>query len=144
MSKKTDEELLMHSICHLRTIKDVYMECGSYEKLKTNLIYYDSVLHNLTQVGEMANQFSEEFMNDHKNIPVRDIYGLRCAITHHYDKVESHDIYGVIKKDVPDLLNLYRNILVNEYGFSDEYILENVSHFRYTREYLFKSNVDRR
>ena len=55
-------------------------------------------------MGEAARRLSEEFRAGHSDIPWRRIIGLRNILAHRYDEVDDVELWGLIDKEVPDLI----------------------------------------
>ena len=60
-------------------------------------------MFNLSQLGDIANKADEEFLNAHKEIPWRQVYGLRNKIVHDYEGVNLKLVWEIISDDLPEL-----------------------------------------
>jgi len=65
---------------------------------------------NFVALGETLGKLSKDFKNQHKNIPWRKIYAFRNIIAHEYFGVDEDEIFGIIKKHLPDFYNNLKNI----------------------------------
>ena len=66
--------------------------------------YRDVIKMNLFQIGENANLLSDSCKEDFKEIPWRQVIGLRNVIAHAYIKVDDQIIWNTVKKDIPELI----------------------------------------
>ena len=62
------------------------------------------MLYQISIIGEAVGRLSDEFKNDHPDVPWRDIRGMRNIILHAYDHVDVPRVWDVVENDVPDLL----------------------------------------
>lgn len=76
----------------------------SLKGLEDNEILTDSVLFRLSQITENLGKLSDEFKNNHSNIPWNFIRGMRNRIIHDYGGVDLEKIYDTVKNDLPVLL----------------------------------------
>ena len=62
-----------------------------------------AVERSLEIIGEAAKNLSEEFKEKNKQIPWRDVAGLRDKITHHYFDIDYQTIWDIVQKNLPEL-----------------------------------------
>ena len=77
----------------------------SLKEFESNNILIDSMLFRLIQIAENNEKLSEKFRNDNKNIPWRDIKGMRNRIVHDYGVIDLELVYLTLTKSVPELMN---------------------------------------
>ena len=63
------------------------------------------------QIGELANNISEETRTIHDDIPWRSIRGMRNKIVHDYDNVDMAVLWGTISKSLPELIKQLNDLL---------------------------------
>ncbi len=63
-----------------------------------------AVLHQLTVLGEAVNRLSNEFTETHHEIPWRLMAATRNRLVHGYDSVDLHEVWNIIGRDLPELL----------------------------------------
>ncbi len=83
----------------------------SYEIFRDNVIYHNSVSMSIYQVGEISNHLSEEFKDNHPNIPWRQIRAMRNLFAHQYYQMDFDKIWDVAIDDIPVLSNFCKEIL---------------------------------
>ena len=77
-----------------------------------NKIVQDAVLRNFEVIGEAAKNISEDFRQDHQNIPWRKMAGMRDKLIHDYMGVDLFAVWAVVEKILPELkeeLNMILN-----------------------------------
>ena len=74
-----------------------------YDTFIKNEVLVEACVFNLSQLGEIANKADEEFRNAHKEIPWRQVYGLRNKIVHDYEGVNLKLVWEIISDDLPEL-----------------------------------------
>jgi uncharacterized protein with HEPN domain len=61
------------------------------------------MVHNIQVIGEAASSISEEFRNEHAEVPWRSIAGMRNTIVHAYFRVDLDEVWSVVRNDLPTL-----------------------------------------
>lgn len=68
-------------------------------------ILQDSMMFRMIQISANVLKLSEDFRNNHNEIPWYAIRGLRNRIVHDYGNVDLTIIYDTISKDIPEVHN---------------------------------------
>lgn len=55
------------------------------------------------QIGEMANDLSQDFIESHHEIEWRKIINMRNMIAHEYGAIDAKILWGIILKSIPEL-----------------------------------------
>lgn len=76
----------------------------------------DAVIKNLETIGEAAGHIPDDIKARHKDIPWKEIVGLRNRIVHGYFNIDLKIIWGVIKQELPTLKIQLENILKEEHN----------------------------
>jgi uncharacterized protein with HEPN domain len=63
------------------------------------------------QIGELANEISEETQLSNSEIPWRSIRGMRNRIVHDYENVDLAVIWGTISESLPVLIRQLEKVL---------------------------------
>jgi len=61
------------------------------------------IVHHLQIIGEACASMSKEFMEQHPEIPWREIVGMRNILVHHYFEVDDEAVWSAVLRDIPDL-----------------------------------------
>ena len=76
---------------------------NSFESFVFDADYRDVICMNIFQIGELANQLSEEFKESNDNLPWDQMYGIRNRLAHAYIKVDDKIIWDTVQYDIPKL-----------------------------------------
>lgn len=83
----------------------------SFEAFSSDADYRDVICMNIFQIGELANQLSEELKENNSNLPWDQMYGIRNRLAHAYIKVDDAIIWDTVKNDIPKLKEALDEIL---------------------------------
>lgn len=73
----------------------------------------DIVCFNILQIGELAKNFSDELISRYKNVPWKQIKGMRDRIVHRYDSIDFNRIWLIVTEDIKPLHHYCIEILNN-------------------------------
>lgn len=71
--------------------------------LKEDEVLCDSALFRLIQISENSVKVSQEFRDEHKDIPWQAIKGMRNRIVHEYGEVNLGIVYDTVSISIPEL-----------------------------------------
>ena len=98
-----------------QTIADKILEyCGEIETILARLNHSEEeflkdkglsagTVFYIAQIGELATHFSEDFKEEHKEIPWREIKGMRNILIHEYHTASPKTIWETATVDIPAL-----------------------------------------
>lgn len=78
-------------------------------------IVQDAVVRNFEVIGEACRNIERhhpEFAAEHPELPLAVAYEMRNALAHGYFKVDLGIVWRTVRKDLPQLLQLVRSIVV--------------------------------
>lgn len=75
----------------------------SYEAFCADEVLQDSMMFRLIQISENAKRLSDQFRDEHPEIPWTAVYGLRNRIVHKYGNVDLSIVFNTLKYDIPHL-----------------------------------------
>ena len=116
-----DKELAIEILCR---IEELISEVISWtENIKyaddfssgtEGMILLNAVCMKLIAIGEEVKSIDYrtkgELLSKYKNIPWKDVMGLRDIIAHHYFDVDAGEIFSVISNDLPPLQTVIRKM----------------------------------
>ncbi len=83
----------------------------SYERFVTDRKTVEAVVWNLQIIGEATKHIPEEVRSRYRDVPWREMAGLRDIIVHQYFGLKLDVIWKVIRDDLPRVEALVRGIL---------------------------------
>ena len=69
------------------------------------------ILHHLLILGEAASRVSDDFRENHPDIPWPNIIGMRNILGHNYFGIDPDAVWNVVEKDLTQLARLIEQIL---------------------------------
>ena len=75
----------------------------SQQEFEENAVLVDSVMFRLIQVAENSEKLTAAFKEEHKDIPWKNIKGMRNKIVHNYGVVDLTTVYQTVIESVPEL-----------------------------------------
>lgn len=99
---KVDRVYLLNIIECIEWIQN-YTSSGEEEFMKSRLIQ-DAVNRNLEIIGEATKRISVELKDQNKDIPWRQMAGLRDVLIHDYMGVSNKIVWNVVQNELPQLL----------------------------------------
>jgi uncharacterized protein with HEPN domain len=111
-----DDSIYLRHIIDAFTQVDHYMDGISHEEFFSNKLLQDGVIRQLEVMGEAARNLSDDFRNEHPQIPWSQMIGLRNRMTHAYFNVNLQIIWEIVRGDLPDLKRKIQCILDNIKG----------------------------
>ena len=82
----------------------------SQEDFNLNEMAQDAVIRNIEILGEATKNISENLKTIYKDIPWRAMAGMRDKLIHDYMGIDVEIVWATIKKDIPELEKLLREI----------------------------------
>lgn len=90
-----DKQILVKMIKYIEHI-DTYTQGVTYEEFNKNNMLIDACVFNLSQIGELVKNLDSKITDQYKNVPWRQMYGLRNRIVHDYEGVNLKLVWEVI------------------------------------------------
>lgn len=109
-SRKNNEYYIKKIITNLEFVVK-YTGDLSQKELEDNDLVVSAIMFKLIQVSENSNKLTEDFKNEHNIIPWHALRGMRNLIVHEYGNVDLTIVYDTVKKDIPKMISMLRNIV---------------------------------
>ena len=61
------------------------------------------IIHHLQIIGEAAAKISDDFQQQHPDIPWLKIIGMRNILVHDYFRIDINAVWAVVENDIPQL-----------------------------------------
>lgn len=83
----------------------------TYDSFSADTKLVEACVFNLSQLGELCHAADDVFVQNHPEIPWREMYGLRNRIVHDYDGVNLRLVWEIISEDIPVLHKTLQKII---------------------------------
>lgn len=71
------------------------------------------LIRNIQIIGEASSRLSKPLKDEHRDVPWRQITGMRHAIVHDYFEIDWNEVYNTTIRDIPALKPLFEAILTS-------------------------------
>lgn len=109
-----DYQRLIHIIKYCEKLKAVGRSMnGDYDRFvaKENYEKVDVSSFYIGQIGELTHGLTDEFKNEHPDIPWKQIIDMRNTLIHRYGTRNTKIIWDVVATDIPLLIEQCKTIL---------------------------------
>ena len=100
--KKDSLIFIQHAIESIENI-ELFMKNIQKESFFNNKEKQSAVIRQIEIIGEAVKNLPSDFTNKYKNVPWKDISGMRDKLMHHYFGVDIEVVWKTIKEDIPVL-----------------------------------------
>ena len=100
--KRNDTVYLSH-IWDAITQIEIYTAGLSYDQFSQTRLVQDGVIRQLEIIGEASRNLSDDFRDQHSELPWLQIIGLRNRLIHAYFEVNLGIIWDIVQNDLPPL-----------------------------------------
>ncbi|MDH5794914.1 MAG: DUF86 domain-containing protein [Candidatus Bathyarchaeota archaeon] len=83
----------------------------SFEEFKRDRKTVNAVVRSIEVIGEAAKKIPKALRDKHKEIPWREMAGMRDKLTHEYFGIDVEILWKTVKDDIPPLKPSVQNIL---------------------------------
>ena len=70
-----------------------------------------AVQHKLVVIGEAVRRLSGRLRAAHATVPWHEIAGMRNRLVHEYERVDLAEVWNVVARDIPELIDAIRPLL---------------------------------
>jgi len=102
MTIKDNLVYLKHILDAINKIEQ-YIKKIDENKFSKDTLIQDGVIRQIEIIGEATKNLSEDFRDKHKQVPWKDIAGMRDKLIHGYFGVDINAVWDTVKKDLPNL-----------------------------------------
>ena len=81
------------------------------DKFKNDYVAKNAIAMCVLQIGELVNNLSDEFRNEHSKMLWREIVSLRNRAAHAYITIDFEILWDVATDDVPELKTFCESII---------------------------------
>ena len=91
-----------------------YIEGYTREQFENDIKTVDATVFNISQIGELVKNISDNTKNKYNYIEWNMIKGLRNRIVHDYEGINLKNIWYILKNDILELREQLKEIIENE------------------------------
>lgn len=114
-AKDRDMQILEKIIGYCEDIEHAHGEYHrDYTVFCSNPTYRNAVALCLMQIGELTNKLSQEFKDDHSEIPWRAIRGMRNVVAHEYGRIDVETVWETAESGTKELMEFCQRELDND------------------------------
>lgn len=106
---KDDSVYVDHMLECINKIKQ-YCNGADWQDFENNIMLQDAVIRNIEIIGEASKKLSEKFRTNNKQVPWREIAGMRDKLIHDYFGVDVQVVWKTVSQDIPILENLIQSL----------------------------------
>ncbi len=77
-------------------------------------LHQDAIIRRLEIIGEASRQVSDEFRQEHPEIPWPAMVGMRHRLAHDYRRIDLDVIWETIQQKIPELIDQLERIMPDE------------------------------
>ena len=111
-TKDRDQSIIEHIHSYCNDIYDAVNRFGnSYDTFKADKEYRNACALCILQIGELCGHLSEEFRNEHADMPWKEIRAMRNVVAHKYGSISIEATWETIESDIPELKGFCEKIL---------------------------------
>lgn len=96
------------------SIIESYSKGLSFKSFLKNRLIQDGIIRQLEIIGEATKRLSADLKNSHKEVPWKDIAGMRDKLIHDYLAVDLEAVWRTAKKDIPELKKVINKIKISK------------------------------
>lgn len=97
-----DRQVLEKIFNHIVTVLKYCEGCQDLNMFQMDSMRVEACVFNLMQIGELAKaSMTDEFKENVKAIPWKQLYGMRNRIVHGYSGVNMNIVWDTIREDLP-------------------------------------------
>jgi len=85
-----------------------------FEDFKTDMKLQFAIIKNIEIIGEASYKLSNEFREQHPEVPWRKVIGLRHILVHGYYQISLEIIWEIVQKDLLPLREQIQTLYDNE------------------------------
>ncbi len=102
---RRDETYLLHILISSRRI--VRSTSGvTYTQFLDDGEKQDSIVHRISNIGEIAKRISAEFKTAHPEVPWKKMAGMRDLMIHDYYRIDMELVWDTAVNNIPELICL--------------------------------------
>lgn len=106
---KNDEYYLSKIIADLEFLIE-HAKGKTQDEVEADPVLVDSIMFRLIQIAENSDKLTPAFKEQYKNLPWKEVKGMRNRIVHDYGFVDMTIIYETVSRDIPKMYETIKEI----------------------------------
>jgi len=108
-----DDAYLLDMLLAAKKVRS-FTENVNWEQFNSDELRQDAVMRQIQIIGEAARKVSEQYKQQHSEIPWEGIIGMRHRLVHEYFRIIPKRVWDVVEKDIPELIRLIEPLVPPE------------------------------
>ena len=113
--EKSNKVYLEDIIQAIELILENYVAVMDFEKFDKDKKTQDAVIRQIAIIGEAMGKLDKDFIENHPELPGREVVAMRNVLVHNYDWVDTEKVWKTLEQDPPKLKETVGKILQEEY-----------------------------
>ncbi len=88
-----------------------YVQRLTYEEYIENELIISHTVLCLQQIGELVSRLSDDFRDNHPDVPWSKIRGLRNHMVHNYEGIRYNIVWNILQTNLPELFESMNKLL---------------------------------
>ena len=109
-NKKDDKYYLRKIVLDLQFLIE-HTKGKIYDEIEADPVLIDSIMFRLVQVAENSDKLTTTFKTEHKELPWREVKGMRNRIVHDYGFIDLTIIYDTVIHGIPEMYEQLEKLL---------------------------------
>lgn len=105
---KNDEYYLSKIIADLEFLIE-HTKGKTQDEVEADPVLVDSIMFRLIQIAENSDKLTPVFKEKYKNLPWKEVKGMRNRIVHDYGFIDMTIIYDTVSRDIPKMYEEIKN-----------------------------------
>jgi uncharacterized protein with HEPN domain len=103
--------ILEHMLDDAQEAASFAESAGTFEAFCGNALLRKGVTMSLLNIGELARRLPDDFKDSHKEIPWKEMVGMRNLAAHGYHIMSDCVIWDTVKSSMPGLIQFLHSVL---------------------------------
>ncbi len=108
-----DDAYLLDMLLAARKVLEFAQEVD-WERFSRDELVQNAVMRQIQIIGEAARRVSDEYRNEHTQVPWAEIIGMRNRLVHEYFRILPRRVWDVVEKDIPALIQVLGPLVPDE------------------------------
>jgi uncharacterized protein with HEPN domain len=108
-----DDTYVLHIVLAARKIIRVTAGMTESDFVRDDVVQ-DSVIRQISMIGEAARNISEGFREIHDAVPWHEMIGMRHRLIHDYTRIDLGKVWETVQNNIPEIIRLLEPLVPPE------------------------------